>query len=369
MSFISLILKNVFRHRGRTVLTAIGVSLGIATIIVFGFISRGIDGSVSSLLRRGGTDLTVARAGSPDIVLSFLSDEQIKTILKVETVEAVIPTVISFSASGKNPFFTTFGLDQSQLDLAGVRLFSGRPYENDDQVIIGKLTARNKSLGLNDELEIKEKKYQIVGIFESGLSFQNAGAILTISEARKIQGITDKVNLAAVKVKEGKDSKTVAQEIEAADRDLVAIVETDDFEAARQFKNIGRQIGLTISLIAIFIGGIGVMNTIIMSVFERTREIGLLRAVGWPAKRVVQMILFESVVIGLIAFLFGSVFGLLLVWLIGHSELGQAWFSFDYQAIVFAQALLVSLAIVLLGSSYPAFKASKLEPSEALRHE
>ena len=125
-----------------------------------------------------------------------------------------------------------------------------------------------------------------------------------------------------------------------------------------------------ISLLAIFIGAVGVINTMIMSVYERTREIGVLKAVGWTDRRILGMILGESVVLTLIAFVVGTVIavvGVELILTVSPSVGGIINPSFAPD--IFLRAFVVAFLVGVIGGLYPAYRASRLSPTEALRYE
>ena len=123
-----------------------------------------------------------------------------------------------------------------------------------------------------------------------------------------------------------------------------------------------------ISLLAIVIGGIGIINTMLMSVFERTREIGVLKAVGWSDIRILLMIVGESIVITVVAAIVGSVFGVLGVEIMTNIDLLKG-LNPIFTAGTFIKAFLIALIVGVIGGIYPAVKAIKLPPTEALRYE
>ena len=111
------------------------------------------------------------------------------------------------------------------------------------------------------------------------------------------------------------------------------------------------------------------MNTMIMSVFERTREIGILRAVGWRGSRILRMVLLESLFLCLIASVIGTLIGVLASRAVLRVPAVASFLTPAYSADVFLRALLVGVVVAVAGALYPAFRAVRLSPLEALRHE
>ena len=122
-----------------------------------------------------------------------------------------------------------------------------------------------------------------------------------------------------------------------------------------------------ISLLAIVVGGLGIINTMLMSVFERTREIGVLKSVGWSKKRILSMIMGESIVLTIISGIIGSILGVLAVFIL--FKLNGDNMTLIFNINIFIKAFLVALSVGILGGLYPAIKASRLSPTEALRYE
>jgi putative ABC transport system permease protein len=320
-------------------------------------------------MKAGKTDFTVAKAGAADMIVSFLKKDQVDKISYVEGVKNVTPYVMTIVSSGNNPYFIIGGFDPSKIDIVGGKIIEGRVYQNDNEIVIGKITQRNRNLNVGDTLILNNKSYSIVGVFESGVSLQDGGAITTIRESQRLQGIRDQYNMAMVQVEEGYEVRDVADRVEKVSDEFISIVDLNDLGAIDQSTKLINALSWGISLLAIIIGGIGVMNTIIMSVFERTREIGVLKALGWRRRRILMMILTESLLLGIVAAIIGILVGIGLVLLIVQTEMGQTWLQVKYEPAIFVRALIVSLAVVSVGAIYPAFKASRLHPTEALRYE
>lgn len=369
MLFLRLIIKNLFNRKTRTVLTIVGISIGIATIVMFGMVTTGLKNTISTTFM-GTADFTIAKAGAADMIVSVVTSEQLATIEQTDGVAIVLPYVMAMTSMESNPFFVIGGINPEDLDPFGVRLTEGRIYENENEIMIGRIFAKSSGKGAGSTLAINDKAYEIVGIYESGITLQDGGAATTMAEARRIQGLkSDQVSFVMVKVEPAYNPRQVADSIEAADTGLVGIVEVDDFGQVDQGLVIIDSASWAISMLAIIIGGIGVMNTIIMSVFERTREIGVLRAVGWKRKRVMAMILGEAVFIAIVAAILGMLIGLGIVWLMMQTDMGKSFLDISFNPSVFLQALLVALGVVIIGAAYPAYRAFRFSPMEALRYE
>ena len=123
-----------------------------------------------------------------------------------------------------------------------------------------------------------------------------------------------------------------------------------------------------IALMALIVGGLGMTNTMVMSVIERTREIGVLRA-GWRKRRVLGMIVRESVALSLLGGIAGTLAGVILGFALNLHPMMQGFFRMEYSVGLFAQAFGVALVLGIIGGVYPAWRASNLQPVEALRYE
>jgi putative ABC transport system permease protein len=148
----------------------------------------------------------------------------------------------------------------------------------------------------------------------------------------------------------------------------MVVSSSDANEFAPEMKNMD-VIVWAISALAILVGGIGMMNTMIMSVFERTREIGTLRALGWRRRKVLAMVFKESLALGLI----GVVMGIVLAWLLGLAmqqiPMWGSWLAVILTPGLLAQALIIAVTLGAVGGLYPAWRAANLSPVEALRYE
>lgn len=351
----------------------VGISIGIATIVALGLFTNNMAELADDVLKQGSFDFTVAKAGSADVILSYVKSEQVEEVRNTPGVDIASGVLMVMLPVDNNPYFFVIGMEPEYSDYSDIKIIEGDMFakESEDQVILGKIAAKNLEKEVNDTFTANQKDYKIVGIFESGISFQDGGAMIDVKTAQKLQDLEDTVNMLSVKVEEGYDIKQVADRVEEqSDGELVSIIELDDLESVDQGMKIMEGTSWAIGLLAIVIGGIGVMNTMIMSVSERTREIGVLRALGWKRRRILAMILGESLFLCVVAIIIGVAAGVVAVRLLMFVDVVESWIHIDFfMWETYIQAVIVAVFVALIGGFYPAWRASKLSPLEALRYE
>jgi hypothetical protein len=171
--------------------------------------------------------------------------------------------------------------------------------------------AMNKTVG--ETIDVAGHRYRIVGIFESGIGWEELGGVVSLREAQAFAGRSRKVTLYLVRVKDPAQASAVVDEINRDIAGVHAALAGEFADTMPDMENANQFMG-ALSFMTILVGGVGVLNTMLMAVHERTREIGVLRAVGWPRKRVLGMIMKESVLLALLGGATGIVFALGLVW-------------------------------------------------------
>ncbi len=366
MSFLKLILKNPFRNRSRAILSILGIGIGIVTIVALGAITNGLVESAESTLHVGGTDFIVM---SPDGMESIDPEwnSKIKDISGISSVTSVYNAALPLEGSG---FLSLQGRDPNSINELKLKIINGTNFKNNsNEIIMGKMAMERFNKSVNDTIEASGQKWTIVGVYESGDPNVDTESFGSLANVQKFMDDEDKISGLYVKVDKGIDVKKITNDIENKyGKNISAVSSISDIESNNNVIQMLNGAKWGISLLAILVGGIGIINTMIMSVFERTREIGVLKSVGWSNRRIIGMIVGESVVITLIAGIIGSIVGFILVQLIANTGILDGMtpvFSIN----IFLEAILISLIVGIIGGLYPAVKASKLPPTEALRYE
>lgn len=371
IGLLKFALKNILRRRIRTLLTIGGISIGIATIVTLGILAAGIQHSMGRVLMPAGVDLTITEAGVGDLIMSRITTEQLQKIQTIEGVETAFGQLISVTRTDISPFFMIFGMHRQDLKIAGFEIVEGRDFaDGSNEVIMGRMAATNFNKEVGDNIVLGIRIHKIVGIYESGNPMQDGGAVLPIDVLWANNNEAREFTMVLVDVADAVDVGGLGQKIEEVfDGEVIALSSIAELGKIDQGMEIINFAVYAISLLAIVIGGIGAMNTIMMSVFERTREIGILRAVGWSRKRVFAMILNESIIIGICATVIGVLLGILVIAFIMTFPTAKALIQPVYSEVIFVIAVIVGILVSVIGGTYPAIRATKFAPTEALRYE
>ncbi len=381
MSFLTLVLKNPFRNRTRAILAIIGIAIGIATIVALGMVTGGLQSATQSTLKAGAAEITVTQTGSNTFqsgggTLNESQANDLKNISGVKDTAGILRASANItSASGGPGAFGGLpinGIDGSKLSLEGIDSVNGSIYSNGtSQLILGKTAAENLNKTVGSTINIFGTDFTVTGIYETGNFITDAGAFTSLNTLQNLTGNHGKISFVAVKVDENANVTSVSQAIENAyPNQLTATTAADQANRINQGLGTINTASTAISLLAIIIGGVGIINVMIMSVFERTREIGVLKAVGWRSRRILIMILGESVILTLVAAVVGIIMGIIGVEVLLNviPSTGTA-----IKPVLTSETLLKAFGIAFLvgiiGGLYPAYRASRLAPTEALRYE
>jgi putative ABC transport system permease protein len=367
--FWTIVVKNLARQRVRTSLTALGIAIGIATVLALGVITSGLKAALGEFVTAGGADFMVAQKGASDLTFSAVGEEIVVALRRRDDVERADGFAFEVTKLGSNPYFVVLGLEREALGHQGLRLRGGRLPAAADELALGAEAAATLGLDVGGDVVLERRTFGVVGVYEVSDKFRNAGAVAILSAVQELSSRPDVVTAVYITVAPGWDPAMVAAEIELDFPSLAAIAGVDDYSEVDQGVKVMDAVNLAISLLAVGIGAIGVMNTMIMSVFERTREIGILRAVGWRGSRIVRMVLLESLALCGVAAVLGIALGLLATRAVLAIPAVSSFLVPSYAPEVFLRAIGVGVFVALVGASYPAVRAVRLSPMEALRHE
>lgn len=330
-----------------------------------------MENSVQSTFNEGGAEITVSNStaigGNSGLINSqFCSD--LKNTSGVLDTAGELSVTDTASSEGMSGGTTIIGISPDKLSLAGISKINGSFFKNNThEAIVGAQYAEMNNVSVGDEVSFLNENFKIVGIFETGNIFTDGGVYVPLDT---LQGMadTDKFSSVLVKTTEGANDTLVSKNIENDFSDVSTITSEEMSSMMGNVLGILDTVSLAVSGLAIIVGAIGIVNTMVMSVYERTKEIGVLKSVGWKSSRILTMILGETLVLTILSGIIGSGFGILISE-VGVRLMGGDDFALGYDPHTFILAFGITIFVGIIGGVYPAYKASKLAPTEALRYE
>lgn len=398
---------SIRRNTTRSLLTVLGIVIGIGAVIVMLSIGQGAQGYVLNQVAGLGSDQIFISAGPEDtadgppsaFIDQTLTLKDIKALEKTGNfafVSATLITNATVKGGDVSQFTDIAGVDEDQLAVFPATMLSGR-YLTQDEVdgyanvaVLGWQTAKDMfgdQDPVGEKITVKNVNLRVIGVlspqgskFFSNLDKRVYAPVTTVQ--RQIAGV-DYVNYITVKV-DG-DIEAAKDELRAIMRDAHNLdnpngdLSKDDFNVSTQgdavatISTVGSALTILLAAIAaisLIVGGIGIMNMMLVSVTERTREIGLRKAIGATETDIMRQFLVEAVMLTIGGGLIGVVSGVGLAYIIGSiaSQIIPGWPVVIPMSAVIA-AFVVSSVVGLVFGIYPARQAAKLDPIEALRYE
>ena len=385
MNIFSLATKNLLRRRVRTGLTVAGVAIAIAVLFSLLSFNAGYERQLSGELGSLGIHMLAVPKGCPyeaasliihgGVIPRYLSYADLEQVAKIDGIEVASPMLLHQFYKDDKPHIV-YGINiEEQKTLKPWWKIEGRYFKDDEPgaMIVGRSLAEKENLKVGQVLQFGPDKVPttIVGILERTGNQDDEFHFLPLSAAQRIFGKEGQLTTVAIKVKDVSRISEISKKLEEIP-DIQVVTMTQVMGTIMNLVGSAQALLFSVIIIALFISAVGIINTLIMSVNERTREFGMMKAVGASGGDVSRLIIVETLIItligcgaGLIAALLGSKLVESFVrGVIPYSPAGEL-ISID-PSLVFI-CIGFALAIGLLCSIYPAVKCARLTPMEAMR--
>ncbi len=383
MYFFTFLLKNLFRRKARSILTIIGVAVAVCTLVTLQGVSDSFSDSFQENFVRKGVDLVITSKG----VLIYNSEleqrfaDAIHQVPGVKTVSYSLNQTMEIKRRGGSSIpVQVIGWPLDSPDFAQLEVVSGRALQTDDRrgIMLGVKLAEVLDKTPGEDVEMVGETFQVVGVFDSPTIFEKGAAVVRLEDLQEVMFQEGKVTGFGVTIEPSADPEaaleTVAARIEQLTdeqgRSLRLAAEPAEkyVQGFLPIRIIDAMSKVT-SLIALIIGAVSMLNTMIMSVLERVREIGILRAIGWRRSRIIRMVLGESLLLSSMGAIIGVSIAFAVTYLLAHWPMTSGYVSGAIAPRVLFQGFVVAWLVGLIGGIYPAYRAANLLPTEALRHE
>ena len=387
------LLRQLTRRKLRTTLTILGITIGIWALVVFSSMANKINALVEGGSQYFENKVLVSDASSIGVSIgtSPMNRDVADQIRELDGVAAAAPQVqLIYNVEspgfggGESLVGSLPGADEG-LETFPIRAIEGRLLTLEDEgtsvVVMGSDLARKERVSTGDTLSIRDVEFEVVGVLEPTLTAPDTTAFIPLQAAQEIFhgalpaaigdaiASNDLISQVVVYPEPGADPEEVAQRIEAGVDNTSTLTGADFDEQIGSATAIFNAIIIGVAVISLVVGGLSVINTMAMSVAERTREIGIKRAIGGSRGRIIRELVSEAAVIGLIGGLIGLGLGAVVVVVANEAGRDSGTILFDLTLGTAIFALSFSTILGVLAGLIPAWSAARLDPVEALRYE
>lgn len=380
-----LAFSNLLRRKSRTFLSVFMIAVGVLSII--SLVSL-VDGLFYDIQKATGQiqGIVVLQKGGYGPLFSQIERDYKEKLERVQGVEGVEPVVISIAKNveGKSLGLESFefqgmirliGTDFSNKgvrgSISGVQgeIVEGKELEAGDRgrVVIGTEIKKKFNKFAGNTIKINGEKFRIVGVFRTGSKISNLSILMQIDDLRELIGFpNNKVSFFSITIENPDELDKVTELIKFKYGEKLGVVNTSQFtETISGVIGDIRMLVFVVAAIAAIVAGVGIINTMLMSIMERFKEIGALKATGWTNSNIIKMILYESFLIGVIGGITGLVLGIVLVPMLAE----LTGFKVFVSPTLLGETFLFAVGIGIVAGLYPAWKASRFDPIQALAME
>jgi len=388
------LLRQLMRRKLRTTLTILGITIGIWALVVFSSMAN----KINSLVAGGSeyftgkilvTDATNFAVGAGIAPMNISTADQMRELDDVAAVDPQIQMVYDPEAGqgfGPAEFLlgsiagSDQGLEHFVLTPVRGRLLTPED-EGSNVVVFGSDLARKLNADVDDKVDIRDESFTVVGVLEPTLTAPDTTAIIPLQAAQQLMAASlpqsireaisadELISQVVVYPKPGVDDAKLAAQIEREVDNVQTLTGAEFDEQVGAFTGVFNAIIIGVAVISLVVGGLSVINTMAMSVAERTREIGIKRAIGGSRRRIIRELVTEAAVIGFIGGVLGLILGAIVVVLANEAgrDSGTILFELTPGNSIFAVGFSTILGMV--AGIIPAWSAARLDPVEALRYE
>ena len=392
MNLFTIVWDGIRRRKIRSALSILGITIAATALFSLIALKQGYEQGMQAELEKMGAQIVAVAKGCPyEAIAVIMTGGQVPATLPEDVVEQIqkLPNVASASPNVYGAYkylnlsHPLIGITSEELKLKSWWKIQGRFPQNFGEVVLGSVEAKmfadksNEFKGIGDSITVtvggKTVPLKVVGILETTGSKDDYSTYTTLQTAQDLLNLQGRVVAVNIRVKDIGGVPATIEDIEAIP-DVQAVTVAQVLGTIRNLVQAGQSTLFLVLLVALVIGGLGTMNTMLMAVFERTREIGLMKAIGASRWQIFRLFFSEGLALCFFGGLFGAGIGSVttlmgdvllkqFVSVMPTGSVGQlSWYAV-------AVSVLFPVGVGILSTLYPALRAAGLNPIEALRNE
>jgi putative ABC transport system permease protein len=398
--------QGLMANKLRSVLTMLGIIIGVGSVIVMVALGQGVANATKEAIMKMGTNVmsVIPQSQMRGGISQGLGSSQSLKLADAEAIRKDCPSVKAVSPEyrgngtlrfqNQNTKTTVYGASPEYFDMRNLPLAEGKYFTKDDVqrrgkvVVIGDAVRENLFGSLQPvgkHVKINGQSFKVIGVIQKrgGGGFRNPDDQVTVPITTAMNRLFGVDYLNSMSVQAIGEDKMIQAEEEVykalakshrlqpnEEADIRVFNQGDLMESAAQQSGFLTMLLAGIALVSLVVGGIGIMNIMLVSVTERTREIGIRKAIGAKRKDILYQFLIESITLSLVGGLLGIATGIgVALWMARPSDEGGFGFPMMLSVTPMVVSFVFSAIVGVFFGIYPAMKASRLDPIEALRYE
>lgn len=365
------LLRALLRRKLRNFLTLVGISIGISLFISFSSISNNIRGEIQDIIKRYQIDIVVQPKATDTLIAARIPFEDYSKLSKISGITEASPLVVGTVIAPWKRSFLIFGIPNIESFSSKFGMVDGRILKpGANEIMLGSIAAKELGYKHNNKIYITDSdSFTISGIYFFGNRLFDGAAILDLHDAQRILKRDKAINMVFIKTGKSEDIDSIISFINNNFKGLVALRSETLTSHTHILETIDIFV-MYISVISAFSCVIIIMNTLFVSVAERTKEIGILRAIGWSRFMIFKNIIAEGLIISILGWFVGCIISISILSLLSSQNPGVLGMIPGGITVNTAIASLsISVFLGFISSVLPAFLASRLLPADALRYE
>jgi putative ABC transport system permease protein len=369
MIFARLILTNLLRHRVRSFISIAGIAFSVAAMLTVVTVLQGAIGMFSGILSSD-SEIIVFERNVSDLFFSNVPGKVAGEISAWPMVAHADPVLFGVVSSADHPIITCFGVTSEDARIRKATWLVGDRdnfARHDDDIVLGERAAGFLNASLGGHVPIGHGVFHVIGILKTANGFEDGGVFMPLSVAQKFFN-KEGSSVITIKLRHSEDAEPFKRLVKQKYANLIGLENAEFNRSYSQFR-ILKATAWAVGCCGLLLGGLGVANTMIMSVFTRIREIAVLRVNGFSNVQIASMIFGESAVVSLLGAVAGLIAGTGLLFTLKQIPALHGYVDVSMRPLVMLIVIVLALLTGIAGALYPAIYAMRVRAVEALRFE